>query len=76
MQLYRTLRYITWRAVGFWNVVSVATDGLLITALILRILGLALPDDPRADQWHLLSFQVLSCIAPLIWYVPYTPMVD
>jgi hypothetical protein len=76
MQLYRTLRYITWRALGFWNVVSVTTDGLLITALILRILGLALPNDPRSEHWHLLSFQVLSCVAPFIWYVTFTPKVD
>lgn len=76
VQLYRTLRYITWRALGFWNVISVTTDGLLITALIFRILGLTLPDDPRSEQWHYWSFQVLSCVAPLIWYVTYTPMVN
>lgn len=51
---------------NFWTVISVTTLGLLITAFVLRIFGIV-GDDADGIQ-HLRSFQVLSCVAPLIWY--------
>jgi hypothetical protein len=46
------------------------TDGLLLSAFILRVMGIRidLQDDPKqAAHLQLKSFQVLSCVAPLIW---------
>lgn len=46
------------------------TDALLLTAFVLRIIGLYVPDDdPRSDDYHYKSFQVLSHVAPFIWCV-------
>ncbi|KAG8965432.1 hypothetical protein FRC05_003269 [Tulasnella sp. 425] len=66
-KIYATLRFFTWRAFSFWLVVSVITDSLLITAFTLRIVGIALADEDAAAGFKLQSFQVLSCVAPLIW---------
>lgn len=66
-KIFATLRFFTWRAFSFWLMVSVITDALLITAFTLRIVGIALADEDTAAQFKLESFQVLSCIAPLIW---------
>jgi|SRR6267154_4716111 len=68
IQVYKTLRFATWRAFGFWHVVSIVTDVLLLTAFILRVSGLALHEENR-DPLLLHSFQVLSFVSPLIWYV-------
>ncbi|KAG8952607.1 hypothetical protein FRC04_003968 [Tulasnella sp. 424] len=65
-KIYATLRFFTWRAFSFWLVVSVITDSLLITAFTLRIVGIALADEDAAAGFKLQSFQVLSCVAPLI----------
>jgi len=46
------------------------TDGLLLSAFALRVAGIRvdLQDDPKqAAHLQLKSFQVLSCVAPLIW---------
>ncbi|KAI0268117.1 calcium activated cation channel [Gloeopeniophorella convolvens] len=64
--IYKVLRFATWRAFGFWNVVSTITDGLLLAAFILRITGLASTGEGQ-DQIRLRSFQVLSYVSPLIW---------
>jgi hypothetical protein len=68
MQIFKTLRFATWRAFRFWHVVASVTDALLLTAFILRVYGLASPEGDR-DQLLLHSFQVLSFVSPLIWYV-------
>jgi hypothetical protein len=55
---------------GFWTVVNFMTDGLLLSAFILRVMGIRidLDHDPKqAAHLQLKSFQVLSCVAPLIW---------
>ncbi|ORY27438.1 hypothetical protein BCR39DRAFT_538029 [Naematelia encephala] len=55
--------------IGFWTVVNFLTDGLLFTAFTLRMVGLRM-DPSKDDQAQLMrfkSFQVLSCVAPLIW---------
>ncbi|KAG8918772.1 hypothetical protein FRC00_012088, partial [Tulasnella sp. 408] len=67
VKIYATLRFFTWRAFSFWLLVSVITDALLITAFTLRIVGIFLANEDTAAQFKLESFQVLSCVAPLIW---------
>ncbi|KAH8118466.1 calcium activated cation channel, partial [Phellopilus nigrolimitatus] len=67
-KLYKILRFVTWRAFGFWTAVSLVTDALLVTAFILRVIGIYLPaDDSDSDKFHYQSFQVLSHVSPLIW---------
>lgn len=53
---------------SFWTVIAFLTDVLILTAFSLRIAGLRLDSDSeeRANL-HLHSFQVLACVAPLIW---------
>ena len=68
IQIYKTLRFATWRAFGFWHIVAIVTDVLLLTAFILRVSGLASHAGNR-DQLFLSSFQVLSFVSPLIWCV-------
>ena len=68
MQIFKTLRFATWRAFGFWHLASFITDALLLTAFILRVYGLASPEGNR-DQLLLRSFQVLSFVSPFIWCV-------
>ena len=55
---------------GFWTIVNFLTDGLLLSAFALRVAGLRIEyqDHPKqAAHLQLKSFQVLSCVAPLIW---------
>jgi len=65
-QFYTLLRFVTWRAFTFWNAVGFITDSLLLTAFILRIIGLSATGDKEASM-RLHSFQVLSCVSPFIW---------
>jgi len=69
IKLYKTLRFFTWRAFGFWTIISLFTDALLVTAFSLRVYGIYIPDtgDGMSDKYHFQSFQVLSHVAPLIW---------
>ncbi|WWC60249.1 uncharacterized protein I303_102815 [Kwoniella dejecticola CBS 10117] len=55
--------------IGFWTIVNFLTDGLLISAFILRVIGLSMDSskDEEASLLHFRSFQVLACVAPLIW---------
>ncbi|WWC97015.1 hypothetical protein V866_003892 [Kwoniella sp. B9012] len=55
--------------IGFWTVVNFLTDGLLLSAFALRVAGLSLDSskDEQASLLHFRSFQVLACVAPLIW---------
>ncbi|KAB5596316.1 Calcium channel YVC1 [Ceratobasidium theobromae] len=64
---YKMLRFFTWRVFTFWRVVSLVTDSLVITAFTLRIWGLYALDDNQSTTLKLRSFQVLSCVSPLIW---------
>lgn len=63
------MRYFTWKAFGFWNVTSLITDGLLVSAFVLRVTGLSVNNLDRSADLKLRSFQILSCVAPFIWYV-------
>ncbi|KAF8897831.1 calcium activated cation channel [Infundibulicybe gibba] len=53
------LRFVTWRAFSFWNIISFITDSLLFTAFVLRIIGTQASGDQVA-LLRLKSFQVLS----------------
>ncbi|RDB19925.1 Calcium channel YVC1 [Hypsizygus marmoreus] len=65
-KFYSLLRFSTWRAFSFWNVVAFVTDGLLLAAFILRVIGFAAVGDEAATM-RLRSFQVLSFVSPVIW---------
>jgi hypothetical protein len=61
--------YTDWTQ-GFWTIVNFLTDGLLLSAFALRVAGLRTDHqgNPKdAAHLQLKSFQVLSCVAPLIW---------
>ncbi|KAH7067064.1 calcium activated cation channel [Auriculariales sp. MPI-PUGE-AT-0066] len=70
-QVFVTVRFFTWRALGFWTVISAITDMLLLTAFVFRLMGIFVKDETKTDHYHLLSFQFLSCVAPLIWMSEY-----
>ncbi|TFK55588.1 hypothetical protein OE88DRAFT_1622056 [Heliocybe sulcata] len=59
-KIYKLLRFVTWRAFGFWNVVAAMTDALLMTAFVLRISGLLATGDQPSASLRLRSFQTLS----------------
>jgi hypothetical protein len=68
-QFYKLLRFVTWRAFSFWNVVAFVTDTLLVVAFVIRLVGLRTHEDEEAIALRLKSFQVLSFVSPLIWSV-------
>ncbi|KAJ3758886.1 calcium activated cation channel [Lentinula raphanica] len=59
LELFKLLRFVTWRAFSFWNVVAFVTNSLLLAAFILRMVGLHDNTDSSATL-RLHSFQVLS----------------
>ncbi|KAI0276307.1 hypothetical protein BGY98DRAFT_1090269 [Russula aff. rugulosa BPL654] len=61
IQVFEILRFATWRAFGFWHVVAIVTDVLLLTAFILRVSGIASHESNR-DQLYLSSFQILKLV--------------
>ncbi|KAL6305806.1 hypothetical protein BKA93DRAFT_816703 [Sparassis latifolia] len=63
--IYQLLLFVSWRALGFWHVVSFLTDSLLLAAFILRVWGIAAAD-PQSVMLRTRSFQCLSFVAPLI----------
>ncbi|KAI0053727.1 calcium activated cation channel [Auriscalpium vulgare] len=65
-KIWKTLRFATYRAFGFWNVIALLTDSLFLAAFVLRIVGLA-SHPPQSDSMRLHSFQVLSFASPFIW---------
>lgn len=54
-------------AINFWTIVNFTTDCLLLSAFGLRVAGVQVKDESKSMDLHLKSFQVLSCVAPLIW---------
>jgi hypothetical protein len=67
-KFYKLLRFVSWRAFNFWHVVSWITIGLLVTAFAFRVGDLAQHNN-EANNLRLKSFQILSFVSPLIWYV-------
>ncbi|KAL7282554.1 hypothetical protein ACG7TL_004025 [Trametes sanguinea] len=65
-KIFKILTLVSWRAFGFWHVISFVTDCLLTAAFILRVGGIASHGD-QAASLRLRSFQCLSCAAPLLW---------
>ncbi|KAI6163128.1 hypothetical protein EDD17DRAFT_1776299 [Pisolithus thermaeus] len=67
-QWYQFFRFASYRAFGFWDVVSFLTDALLVAAFSFRIAELSNAEE-RAGLFRLKSFQILSFVAPFIWYM-------
>lgn len=63
---YQFFRFASYRAFGFWDVVSFLTDALLVAAFSFRIAELSVAEG-RAGLFRLRSFQILSFVAPFIW---------
>jgi len=66
LQFYKLLKFVSWRAFNFWNVVSWITIGLLIAAFAFRV-GDLVQHNNETNNLRLKSFQVLSFVSPLIW---------
>ncbi|KAE9409981.1 hypothetical protein BT96DRAFT_962045 [Gymnopus androsaceus JB14] len=62
---FKLMRFVTWRAFSFWNIVAFITNSLILAAFILRIVGLYDNTD-YSQKLRLNSFQVLSFVAPFI----------
>ncbi|EMD37252.1 hypothetical protein CERSUDRAFT_105290 [Gelatoporia subvermispora B] len=67
-KIYQLARFSSWHSLGFWNVVSLVTDSLLLAAFILRMTGIASPP-PQDYVLRTRAFQCLSFVAPLICFV-------
>ncbi|KAF7352544.1 hypothetical protein MVEN_01219700 [Mycena venus] len=65
-RLYKLLKFVTYKAYNFWMIVAFVTDGILTAAFVLRMAGMYGPED-RAVNLRLMSFQILSFAAPLLW---------
>ncbi|KAI0677344.1 hypothetical protein C8Q78DRAFT_1002340 [Trametes maxima] len=65
-QIFKILTLVSWRAFGFWHVISFVTDCLLTAAFVVRLAGIASVGDQSASL-RLRSFQCLSFAAPLLW---------
>ncbi|KAJ3997676.1 hypothetical protein F5050DRAFT_1806592 [Lentinula boryana] len=66
-RLFKLLRFVTWRAFSFWNIVASLTNSLLLAAFILRMVGLHDNTDYSATL-RLNSFQLIILI---FWWVGY-----
>ncbi|KAI0774466.1 calcium activated cation channel [Fomes fomentarius] len=62
----RLVALVSWKTFGFWNVVSLFSDGLLTAAFALRVAGIATSGD-HSTALRVRSFQLLSLAAPLLW---------
>ncbi|KAJ7498649.1 hypothetical protein FB451DRAFT_1016192 [Mycena latifolia] len=69
LQLYKLLKFVTYKAYNFWMIVAIVTDGILTTAFVLRVIGMTSTDQEQAGSFRLKSFQILSFAAPLIWCI-------
>ncbi|KAK7061976.1 hypothetical protein R3P38DRAFT_682340 [Favolaschia claudopus] len=65
-RLYKLLKFVTYKAYNFWMIVAFITDGIFATAFILRVAGFSDAEE-QASRLRLLSFQILSFAAPLLW---------
>jgi len=65
-KMYKLLIFASWRSLGFWHVVSMITDSLLLAAFVLRVSGIS-SSPPQDYILRTRSLQCLSFVAPLIW---------
>ncbi|KAF7792876.1 hypothetical protein EIP86_003977 [Pleurotus ostreatoroseus] len=55
-KITKLLWFVSWRALGFWNFVSFATDGLLVAAFTFRVAGSVTADNPsKSTELQLLA---------------------
>ncbi|EJF62394.1 calcium activated cation channel [Dichomitus squalens] len=67
-KIFKLITLVTWRALGFWNIVSFISDSLLTAAFVLRVAGIvAANHGGQSDSLRYHSFQCLSFAAPLLW---------
>ncbi|GMK55778.1 hypothetical protein CspeluHIS016_0208340 [Cutaneotrichosporon spelunceum] len=53
---------------NFWTIIALITYGLIAAAFSLRVAGVRLDEDSEERKnLHYRSFQVLACVAPLLW---------
>ncbi|KAG6378638.1 calcium activated cation channel [Boletus reticuloceps] len=65
---YKLIQYATRRSYGFWSAIALITNTLLLLAFIFRVAGFKAADSHAGDL-RLKSFQILSFVAPFIWYI-------
>ncbi|KAJ6515603.1 calcium activated cation channel [Mycena sanguinolenta] len=65
-RLYKLVKFVSYKAYNFWMIVAFVTDGILTAAFALRVAGFTGPQD-KAATFRLMSFQILSFAAPLLW---------
>ncbi|KAH8830357.1 calcium activated cation channel [Flagelloscypha sp. PMI_526] len=61
--LYKLLSLFSWRLFSFWTLVNLMTDSLLLSAFIVRVIGLLVDGIDLRTR----SFQILSFVGPLLW---------
>ncbi|KIL70252.1 hypothetical protein M378DRAFT_183807 [Amanita muscaria Koide BX008] len=49
-KFWRLLRFATWRALNFWSVISFIIDTILLSAFILRVVGITSSGERSADM--------------------------
>ena len=53
--------------INFWFIVNILSYTLLTIAFILRMAGIFSSSNETSGKLHILAFEFLSCVAPLIW---------
>ncbi|GAA5842733.1 hypothetical protein JCM3766R1_005766 [Sporobolomyces carnicolor] len=56
-----------WACIGFWQIVNYMIYALSIIAFAYRCADWGTSSTERSDRFRMLSFQFLSCAAPLVW---------
>ncbi|CCM00664.1 uncharacterized protein FIBRA_02703 [Fibroporia radiculosa] len=65
-KVYKLFLFVSWRSLGFWDVVSTITDSLLVAAFVLRVMGIA-SSAPNDVILRTRSFQCLSFSCLILW---------
>ncbi|KAH9927239.1 uncharacterized protein B0H18DRAFT_1084767 [Fomitopsis serialis] len=55
--LFKLLLFVSWRTLGFWDIISVTTDSLLTVAFVLRVAGI-FSVEPQSVTFRLRAFQL------------------
>ncbi|GAA5881654.1 hypothetical protein JCM16303_005529 [Sporobolomyces ruberrimus] len=56
-----------WACIGFWQIINYMIYALSIVAFAYRCADWGTTSHERSDRFRMLSFQFLSCAAPLVW---------